>query len=556
MNQQSIQLNDYLVVLQRRKVALFVPLILVFAISLALAVFLPPVYRSTATILIEQQEIPQDLVRSTVTSYAAERIQVISQRVMTTDKLTKVVRKLKLLDGEDNAKNLDFEYLKEMRKNLFIEMLSADIINQRTGRASKATIAFTLSFESEFADVAKKVANEMTALFLDENLRIRTEKARTTSKFLSEESTRLGEKINLLEAALADYKKRNVGKLPELSRMNFSLMERTEKQLEEIERSIASLKERKLLSQSQLANVEPYTGQSPEVKLKRLMANYLSVASVYTSAHPDLVRMRKEIEILKKQTGVDDSTLIIEELAIARKNLADAGERYSSNHPDIRRLQNRVNLLEDKMKTVDRNLIKTGFKPKPDNPAYINLQTQIDSIDINIKASTEQKRRLKLKLAEYEERITDSPRVEQEGLALNRDYENAVKQYQEIKQKQLRAEVSEQLEKENKGERFSVIEPARFPQTPEKPNRLGIFLLGTVLSFAAGFGSAAVKEMLDHTVRGTKNLVSIVGSHPLSVIPFKATAKNIRKKTVIKWSIIITIIILLFAGGLLSVISM
>ena len=553
MNQNNIELSDYLTVLKRRKVALLLPMLLIFIISIALALGLPPVYRSTATILIEQQEIPQDLVRSTVTSYAAERIQIISQKVMSWENLIRIMKKLNMIDN--NASEVDPELVKDMRDNLSVDMLSADIINPKTGRASRATIAFTLSFNSEFPEVAKKVTEEMTSLFLAENLKIRTEKARTTSLFLSKEADRLGEQIGKLETQLAAYKERNVGKLPEHSRMNMSLLERAQREAEEIERTLYSTKDRKMLLEAQLANVEPYTGQSPEVKLKQLMSKYVSAASIYTPEHPDLIRMRKEIEVLKEQTGVDDSTIIVHALTVAKQQLRDAGEKYSTDHPDYKRLQKQVDLLEAKAKSSNKTKQTIEFKPKPDNPTYINLQTQIASIDINLKASMERKARLQERLAEYEQRLTDAPRVEQEGLSITRDYQNAVRKYQEIKQKQLQAEIAEQLEKGSKGERFSVIEPARLPGLPEKPNRIGIFLLGTVLSFAGGFGSAALKEMLDHTVRGSKSLVTLLGAHPLSVIPYKKLTVERKKNNIVKWLLMGIGLLIIFVVSLVLVMN-
>ena len=553
MNQNNIELSDVLTVLRRRKVALLLPMILVFTVSIALALGLPPVYRSTATILIEQQEIPQDLVRSTVTSYAEERIQIISQRVMSRENLIRVMKKLNLIDK--NASQVSQELIIDMRENLALEMLSADITDPKTGRSSRATIAFTLSYDSQFPDIAKKVAKEMTSLFLEENLKIRTEKARTTSLFLSEEADRLGEQIGKLEAELAAYKERNRGKLPELGNMNLSLMERALREAEEIERTIYSIKDRKMLLESQLANVEPYSGQSPEVKLKQLLSEYISAASIYTPEHPDLIRMRKEIEILKEQTGIDDSTIVIHALTAARKKLQDASEKYSTDHPDYKRLQKQVDLLEAKAKSSNKINQAIEFKPKPDNPAYINLQTQIASIDINLKASVEKRARLQERVAEYEQRLTDAPRVEQEGLSITRDYQNAVRKYQEIKQKQLQAEISEQLEKESKGERFSVVEPARLPEFPEKPNRLGIFLLGTVLSFAGGFGSAALKEMLDHTIRGSKRLVTLLGTYPLSVIPYKKVTVERKKNNVVKWLLMGIGFLIIFVVSLVLVMN-
>ena len=137
-------LGDYLTILGRRKKQLIIPAILILVASALLAFGLPSIYQSKATILIEQQEIPADLVRSTVTSYAGERIQMISQRVMTTDNLNKIIDSYGLYKDERKTTSISM-LVEAMRKEINLEMISADVVDPRSGRLTTATIAFTLS---------------------------------------------------------------------------------------------------------------------------------------------------------------------------------------------------------------------------------------------------------------------------------------------------------------------------------------------------------------------------------------------------------------------------
>ena len=159
-------LGDYLAILKRRRWQLIVPAVLIFAAAAAAALLLPPVYKSTATILVEQQEIPQDLVRTTVTSFAAERIQVISQRVMTTAKLGEIIERFNLYPDERRKVPLS-DVVEKMREHIDLDMIDADVIDPRSGRASEATIAFTLGYQSDSPQLAQKVANEMVSLYLN-----------------------------------------------------------------------------------------------------------------------------------------------------------------------------------------------------------------------------------------------------------------------------------------------------------------------------------------------------------------------------------------------------
>ena len=271
----------------------------------------------------------------------------------------------------------------------------------------------------------------------------------------------------------------------------------------------------------QISQTEPFTGTSPEARYRTLQSNYLSLSAVYSDNHPDLQRIRRELDVLKIQIGiVDDSSVLQEKLRTTRKNLSAARERYSEEHPDVQKLKKLVVSIEAQI----LNTSATGNSKiiiEPDNPIYINLKTQYEGMLIEIQAAKEKRIRLKEKLSTYEQRLLDMPSVEQEGYSVKRDYENAVRQYKEIKKKQLNAQVAEQLESESKGERFTLIEPAFVPAEPIRPNRPAILFLAIVLALAGGFGFVTVAEILDNTIRGSKSLVATLGAYPLSVIPNK-----------------------------------
>ena len=174
-------IEDFFAILRRRKFALIVPVVVLFAASVVVAWSLPPLYRSTATILIEQQEIPPELVASTVTSFADERIQMTTQRVMTTVNLQRIIRKFNLYPELRKEEPIDVVAAK-VRKNFEVNKVSAN-----RGRFT-ATIAFNVSFVSESPVLAQRVATELASLYLEENLKTRTASAEDTTGFLKDES--------------------------------------------------------------------------------------------------------------------------------------------------------------------------------------------------------------------------------------------------------------------------------------------------------------------------------------------------------------------------------
>ncbi len=549
------EFGDFIEIAKRRKAQIITPFLLILSIAAALAFFLPPVYQSTATILIEQQEIPQDLVKSTVTSYADERIQLIGKRVMTSTNLWKIIEKFDLY-SEYREQGETGLLISTMRKAILVDMVSADVF--RGGRASKATIAFELSFEYDEAEAAQSVTKELVRLFLAENVKIRTQKAEMTSEFLGGEAERLSETIKLLEARLAVFKERNVGRLPELMQLNMTRMENSQKELEDVEAQLSLLQERRMSIESQLAYIDPFLGDSPAGRLRELQSNYMNAMARYSPDHPDVVRLKREVEALKRQTGVgDDTNEIAIQIKQTKAQLKSAQEKYSNDHPDVVKLKRSLRSLTNALENARPSNNKASQLP-PDNPAYIAMKSQLNTVLIGIKSQKDRRERVKLKARDYEERLMQTPRVEQEGLLIKRDYDNAVKKYQEIKDKQLQAQISEQLEFENKGERFSLLEPANLPTTPIRPNRLGILLLGSIVAVGVGIGYAAIVEFMDRSVRGINGVTLIAKAAPLAVIPYIRNNQDLRRKRnrIIFKSVIFILILLLVVGGYLYLLPM
>lgn len=514
----TTHLSDYLAVLKRRRRQVLYVAAAVFALFALLAVALPPVYRSTAKLLIEQQQIPPDIVASTVTGYVNQRLRLIETRVLRPEHLVRIAESVGLYPEERAAGDAQAVAAK-MRRNIKTEAVSANVTDPRSGASSMATIAYNVSFDAPSPELAQKTAGALAALFIQENQKVRTQRAERTSGFLGEEEERLRQHIDELEKKLAAYKEKYSGRLPELMNLNMQLFERTERELEELDRQIVSLEERKMQLQSQLALLEPYTGNSPGGRLREVQTQYLTAAAVYAPDHPDVVRLKRELETLKKQAGVPDSRASLErQYNKARGELEALREKYAGDHPDVVRLEKTVATLKERLKGADGGA--GGMALRPDNPAYVAVQTQLDATALSLKAAHEQRARAKEKLAEYEARLVQTPRVEQEGLALQREYESATKKYREIKQNLMNAELAVELERGQQGEHYSLLEPPERPDAPQRPNRKAFLLLGLVLGMGSGVGYASLAEYMDRTVRGRRALRALVDAPLLAAIPY------------------------------------
>ena len=538
MEEQTKDLRDYWLFFQRRKKQIAVIMAALLTVSVVVAFLLPPTYRSTATILIEEQEIPSELVRSTITSYADQRIQVISQQVMTRANLMQVIEKYNLYPSKRKHETTE-EILERIRKDIKLNIVSADVIDRRSGAKTTATIAFTLAYDSETAESAQKVANELTSLYLNENLKTRQQKSAETSSFLTEEASRLSAHISETETKLAVFKAKNQGRLPELTQLNLQLRDRTDSEIMEVDRQISSLEERKIYLDGQLAQMKPNSPMisasgerilDSDERLKALQAQYASLSGVYSADHPDVIKMRREMAALQKDTGeAPDSQEQSKQLTRLRSELALANEKYSDDHPDVIKLKKAVAALESSIKNTPAHSEPQRFK-KPENPAFIALQSQLEATAGELRSMRSKRNELKSKMTSYETRLEQTPQVEREYLDLSRDHENSLRRYQELKAKQSEAQVAQELEKDSKGERFSLIDPPQLPEKPNSPNRPAIMLFGVILSMGGGVAYAGVLESLDSSIKSSKELVSVLKAPLLSVIPYIENAQDRGRK--------------------------
>ena len=533
-------LSHYLRALRRRWRPAVLTLILVFGLGAAASILLPAQYRSSATILIEQQEIPQDFVRSMITSFASQRIELISQQVMTTNNLLDIVNRYDLYADDRKSKPREV-IIERMRENVGMNMISADVVDPRSGRPMQATIAFTVSFTDNRPQTAQRVANELTTLYLNRNLESRTEKASETADFLQAEADRLSDEIAANEAELAVFKEANMNSLPELTQFNMAALDRAEIELREVQRQIRVIEERKIYLESELAQIDPYgplftsAGQrilSPTDRIKALSSEIASLSGVYGEQHPALVRRQLELEALMAETGGDAGQLeaLGREQAELEGELAALRETYTDAHPAVQRLDRRLESVREQLHEAqsDAEADELIASLAPENPAYIQLATQLDAATTEQDSLFERVAELQAKIAELDARLTATPQIEREYQEFIRQIQNSRMKFTEVRAKELEARLAENLEIGRQGERFTLIEPPLPPQKPVSPNRPMLLAVSLFLGIVASLGFVAVVEMLDTSVRDRDGLEQILGAMPLGAVPAFRTKAELR----------------------------
>ncbi len=526
-SEPSKDLADYLEALRRRRKEIMIVAATLFVISLLVTFLIPPSYRSSATILIEEQQIPRHLIRSTVTAYAWERIRTISEKVMTRPNLLHLINRFGLYPNKRSS-DTNEELVKLMRDDIKLQAITAKIIDPATGQPRPATIAFKLSYYGQSPTIAQKVDNELATLYLNENLKSETEQATKTYDFVSAQAQHLATQINDIEAKIAAFKEQHLNSLPDMQQLNEQLMDRTENDLLETTNELNSLQDRETFLQAQLDQIDPNApvlnsdGRpilDPQSRLETLETEYATKRAEYNPDYPDVVRLRQEIDGLKKQIGgVSDRKAEIKEAAHLKSELAAERVKYSDKYPDVIKLKTELSALQARIK---KEASEPGLPTmKPQNPAYLEINADLEGVKTKIVAMTKQRDEQKAKIAKYEKYIAETPAVQRQYDNLKRDYSNLQLQYMKLKSKQMDAHIGQQMEVDQEGDRLTLIDPPNLPQRSAKPNRIALAIVGFILSVGGGLGYAVVLESMDKSVRSAHRLSAILGEAPLSVIPY------------------------------------
>jgi len=551
MTEQIKDIRDYLSILQKRKKYFIIPAVVLFITVSAVAVLLPSTYESTSTILIEDQQIPPEFVRSTVTGFADQRIQSLTQQILSRTKLGEIIQQFNLYP-EMREKYTREEILEKMRGDIKLDTISAEAAEggkkpagRRAGQ-SGITIAFSISYRGKNPDMVQKVAGTLASLYLEQNLKIREAQAKTTTQFLEAESKELRERIQNLGNKIAAFKREHEGIQPELMQFNLSQAERLDQEIKQIDNHIKTAEDRRLYLEGQLATVKPdspVTGaggervMDPQARLRALQVSLADLQAKFSEDHPDIRKVKREMAELEKlvgQQGISGS-LRRQKLTQLKAELAQKQGKYSDQHPDIRKLKNEIARLEQQPE-------KTGpTKPVTDaeNPAYISLTTQIETAKHEVASLQRQKEALKEKQKIFTRRLEETPKLEQEYFALQRDYTNATAKYQEVMNKIMEARISEGMEEHQKGEKFTLIDPASYPEKPIKPKRMLIFLAGLIGSLGAGLAFVVLAEQMDHSLRNAKELAAVTGLPVLGSISRIETREDVeadRRKRFMIWA--------------------
>ncbi|MBM4346948.1 MAG: hypothetical protein FJ107_02320, partial [Deltaproteobacteria bacterium] len=380
------------------------------------------------------------------------------------------------------------------------------------------------SYIGKDPQIVTTVTNKLASLFIEENLKLREQQAQGTSEFLVIELNATKAKLEEQEKTLTQYKRQFMGELPEQKDANIKVLEQLQFQNQRTGENIRAAHDRKLIIQKQLADTE------------------LLIAAAIKQQEDSLVPSSSpgQTEKGSRPASKDPNEVQLEQM---KHQLSDLQAKYTEKHPDITVLKKRITELEAKI-AKERLEKETGEKKEPEsnitttplpppkivtkkeardyvklNPRYKEMESQLIATELEITRMKEEEEKVRGQILKYRERIENTPLRELAMANLSRDHQNTKDLYQTLLKKSEEAQQAENLERRQKGEQFKIIDAARLPEKPFRPDILKILLIGLTLGLASGFGLAFFREQMDHSFRDAEDLEATVGFKVLANIP-------------------------------------
>jgi polysaccharide chain length determinant protein (PEP-CTERM system associated) len=445
---------------------------------------IPPVYESSASLLIEAPQVAPETVGATgPQEYVEQRLQRTRQLVLTTDNVNALIKRHKLLQEDGQALSPGDQAV-AFNSNVVITPQVTGVVDPRSMRDADLTYAFDVTFKASDPEVAAAVANDLAQLFVTSGAERAKADATRSIAFLSGEAERLQADLREREARLAEFRQTHFGALPENREQTLAMASDLERDLARADDDLRAVRARKDLLEAQLR---------------------------------DTPRDRAVID----ETG-QEVLAGANRLEAAQRELIAALAKYSEDHPDVRRLRREIASLSAQT--------ATGSAAAPTNPAYLQLQTQINAADVEIRQLTSRRYEIASARTRAQAAVFKSPEYEKQYTDLVRDYELIKEQYQQMRQKQASAEITAKAARADAGETYMLINPAQVPTRPAEPDRVALMFLGLVLALSGGLGIVSLLNAIDTTIRGSADIAQIAGATPLGSIPELHTTAEIRTR--------------------------
>lgn len=499
--EQKRDFEWYMSILRRRHMHFLISLLVGWTLVWGASWVIPPTYKSNTLILVEQPTMPKSYVEPNVSGDLQERLQSITEQIMSRTHLLTIIQKLHLYEHSRGVRTAD-DKIALMRKDIDIEVVR-DPQNDQIS-------AFRIYYSSRSPQVAREVTGELTDLFIKENLETRQQESEETTKFLQAQVENARQNLADQEAKVREFEAEHVGELPTQQASNLQILSGLQSQLQNEQDALNTAHQQRVYTQAMIdqyrgthgltqSGANSGEGISPlaavDQELVKLRARLADLRSRYTDLYPDVVAVQDEIaqkEALRQKLIVDEK-----KSGSGTKAPLEAGNTSAGRDPQ--------------MSTV-----------------LAQLQGQLESNRLEIENRNKAIASLQARIGQYQSRLNSEPIAEQKLAELTRGYEQSKENYDELLKKENGSEMATSMEQMQQGQRFTMLDPPSLPATPAFPNRLKFCGFGLAAGLCLGFAVVAGFEFFDDRVQTEHQIRSLLPVKVIWDIPAVQSEKDLR----------------------------
>ena len=530
---QAKSLEEYWNVVRRRRWLILVTVFLCWFVVWGIGWLIPATYVSQAEIIVEQQQVPTDFVMPNVQTTAEQQLQTMTQQILSRTRLQSIIDQYHLYSHQNPIVALfePSDHVQQMRKEIAIELVQTP---SGTGREQQLT-AFKISYGARSPEVASAIVSQLANFFINQNMITQQERSQSTTTFLASQLAEAKARLDQQEQAVRAFKAEHLGELPDQLQSNLQILSGL---------------------QSQLANVQAAESRSQQQRL------YLSsVVQQYQDAQSTL------------DAGGDavSPPALDRKLSDLRQALAAARGQYTDNYPDVIALKDQIQKTEALKKQIEDQIAESAKKGKQTdtvNPVGTNelqngaptpmmqIQSQLKANQLEIQSEQKTEKGLEARIAQYQERLNMTPVTEQQLSQVTRGYDEAKANYTSLLQKQNNSQLATNLEQNQQGEKFSLVDPASMPQVPAWPNHILVSLGGLVFGLVLAAGLVVLLEVARPRIRQEKDLDGIVPVRVLVGIPHISTVVEQERRMARRWmarAVTLAIVLVMVAGNIYAI---
>ena len=524
-------IQRYLDVVRRRHIHFLIPLLLGFLAVWGVSWILPPRYQSTTLILVEQPTMPKDYVAPNVSEDIQDRLQSITQQILSRTRLLDIIDKLHLYSNGDNQSTPD-EKVELMRKDIDVELVHSQDQRQITG--------FTIGYSASNPQIAQQVTSELTDLFIDENLKSRQQESEDTTKFIESQLDNASATLAEQEKKVREFQSAHVGELPSQEASNLQILSGLQAQLQNEQDTLNTAKQQR-------------------VYLQTMIEQYRTLAATPQTANGTATGLPATV------TGLQT---IDQELDSLKAKMADLSSRYTDHYPALDDLKEQIvktEKMRDELIAQSKTASDSGKQPDGAAPSgaadarqnsiMLQLQGQLQANQSEIANREQAIGALKAKIDSYQARLNNEPASEQQLADLSRGYDQSKANYDDLLKKKNESEMATSMEQMQQGERFSMLDPPNLPQKPDFPNRLKFCGMGLGLGMVLGLIVAGGFEVMDDRLHSEKAIKMMLPTAVLSEIPELVSLSDVRsnkKRAVLGWTVAALVLIAILTGSAFS----